>query len=162
MITLAIGLRQLERFFRREHGTQLVELALVLPILLLFFAATAEFGRFFYTYTTLAKATRAGARHLVAEPVSSAEDTRAQNLVVYGNSEGTGSPVISGLSPQNVKITRTGGVPKLPQRVSVQIDGLRYQPLFDLGKLTGSKSLSLMVDVSPSTTMRYLLTQPTI
>ena len=55
-------MRRLSSFLRGERGTQLVELAIVLPLFVLMFAAIAEFGRFFYTYTTLAKATRVGAR----------------------------------------------------------------------------------------------------
>ncbi|MGI8566194.1 MAG: TadE/TadG family type IV pilus assembly protein, partial [Pyrinomonadaceae bacterium] len=38
-----------KRFVARENGTQLAELAIVLPIILVLFGATAEFGRFFYT-----------------------------------------------------------------------------------------------------------------
>ena len=53
---------QLHRFTRDESGLQLVEAAIVIPIFLVLFAATAEFGRFFYEYTTLAKAARAGSR----------------------------------------------------------------------------------------------------
>ena len=47
-------LHNLQRFRRDESGVQLVEAAIVLPIFLVLFAATAEFGRYFYEYTTLA------------------------------------------------------------------------------------------------------------
>ena len=139
---------------------QLAELAIVLPICLLLFGATAEFGRFFYEYSTLAKATRAGSRYLATAGVDATEDTRAKNIVVYGNPEGTGSPVVKGLTASNVTITREGGAPSLPETVKVQITGYKYQPIFDLGALTKTPSLSLNVDVKPSVTMRYLLTQP--
>jgi Flp pilus assembly protein TadG len=46
------------RLARNERGVQLAELAIVLPLLVIMFAATAEFGRYFYAYTTLAKASR--------------------------------------------------------------------------------------------------------
>ena len=46
----------LQRLRRDERGIQLVEAAIVVPIFLVLFAATAEFGRYFYEYTTLAKA----------------------------------------------------------------------------------------------------------
>src|SRR5262245_65674338 len=49
---------------RAERGTQLVELSIVLPILLVLIGATAEFGLYYNTYLTLAKATRVGARYL--------------------------------------------------------------------------------------------------
>lgn len=153
---------RIKRLARNERGIQMVELAIVLPIFLMLFATTAEFGRFFYEYSTLAKATRAGSRYLVTVGVDANEDTRAKNIVVYGNPEGTGSPVIKGLTTANVTITRQGGAPALPETVKVQITGYKYQPIFDLGALTKNPSLSLNVDVKPSVTMRYLLTQPLV
>jgi Flp pilus assembly protein TadG len=150
------------RGLKDERGVQLVELALVIPILVMLFAATAEFGRYFYEYTTLAKASRAGARYLATAAVNSTEDTTAKNIVVYGNSAGSGSPILYGMTIANVTITRQGGVPVLPQTVKVQISNFKHQPLFDLGKLANIQSLSLNVDVKPSVTMRYLLTQPPI
>ena len=153
---------RLSRFRRDERGIQLVELAIVLPIFILLFGATAEFGRYFYEYTTLAKSARAGARYLATAAVNSTEDTNAKNIVVYGNSAGTGNPILSGLSTTNVTITRSGGVPVLPQTVTVQITGFKHQPIFDLGAITNTSTLSMNIDVKPSVTMRYLLTQPPI
>ncbi len=150
------------RFARNERGIQLVELAFVLPIFLMLFGATAEFGRFFYEYTTLAKGARAGSRYLVTAPVNDAEDTIARNIVVYGNAAGTGSPIVNGLTTANVTITREGGVSALPETVKVQITGYQYQPIFDLGKIVKSNTLSMSIDVKPSVTMRYLLTQPLV
>jgi Flp pilus assembly protein TadG len=147
---------------RDERGIQLAELAIVLPIFMLLFAATAEFGRYFYEYTTLAKASRLGARYLASAAVNTTEDTTAKNMVVYGNATGTGSPILTGLTTGNVVITRNGYVPTLPQTVTVQISGFKHQPVLDLGKLTNNSSISMNIDVKPSVTMRYLLTQPAI
>jgi hypothetical protein len=152
--------RSLRRFVRGEEGTQLVELAVVLPVMFVLFGAVAEFGRFFYTYETLAKATRAGARYLSSESNGAAADTVARRLVVYGNTTGTGQPLIQGLGTGHVEITREGGSPALPERVTVRIEGFVYQPLFDLGGLIGSKNISLNVEVRPSTTMRLISTTP--
>jgi Flp pilus assembly protein TadG len=151
---------QFHRFRRDERGIQLVELSIVIPIFLLLFAATAEFGRYFYEYTTLAKAARVGARYLSTAQVLAAEDTTAKNIVVYGNPNGTGSPILKDLAPSNIVITRAGGTPILPQTVTVAVVGYKHSPLFDLGLLTKTAGLSLNVDVKPSVTMRYLLTQP--
>ena len=149
-------------FAREERGAQLVELAIVLPIFLLLFGAVAEFGRYFYEYTTLDKAVRAGSRYLATAAVNTSEDTKARNIIVYGNPAGTGAPVVKGLTVSNVTITRAGGVPVLPQTVTVQISGYKYQPIFDLGKLINAPSVSLNIEVKPSVTMRYLLTQPPV
>ena len=150
------------RFGRNERGAQLVELAIVLPIFLLLLGATAEFGRYFYEYTTLAKATRVGARYLASAAVKTTEDTIAKNIVVYGNAAGTGTPILTGLTTANVTITRSGGVPVLPQTVTVSITAFKHQPILDLGKLVKSTTLSMNIDVKPSATMRYLLTQPAV
>ena len=149
----------LGRFARSERGTQLVELAIVLPIMLALFGATAEFGRFFYTYSTLAKATRAGARYLTVAPPG-ATDEQAQKLVVYGNLAGTGEPVVSGLTPDHIDIERVPGVASMQQLITVRVEGYRYVPLFDIGVLIGRSSITLDIDVSPSTTMRSFSTIP--
>ena len=145
-------LRRLRLFRTCEAGTQLAELAVVLPMLLVLFGATAEFGRFFYTYNTLAKSTRAGARYLTAS--NKATDDMAKSLVVNGTMEDGVSPILTGLSTGNVNITREGPT-CCPQTVTVEISGYQYEPIFDLGKLMG-KSFSLSVEVKPSTTMRYI------
>ena len=149
-------------FAREERGAQLAELAIVLPIFLMLFGAAAEYGRYFYEYTTLDKAVRAGSRYLATAAVNGTEDAKAKNIVVYGNPAGTGNPVVKGLTTANVVITRSGGVPVLPQTVKVEISGYTYQPVFDLGKLIKVPSLSMNIPVKPSVTMRYLLTQPPI
>ena len=153
-------LLQLHRFTRDERGLQLVEAAIVIPIFVLLFAATAEFGRFFYEYTTLAKAVRGGARYAATQPYVALERDKAKNIIVYGNAAGTGDPVLPGLGKGDVVITPDGGLPCMPNNVTVQIVGYEYEPIFDLGLLTKSKKLSLNIDVSPRVKMRYLLTQP--
>ena len=154
--TPARAFRRLVRAIARdERGTQLVELAIVVPVLLMLVGATAEFARYFNTYSTLAKATRAGARYQISQPPG-ASDATAKNIVVYGNPAGTGTPVVTGLTTSQVKVTpaKTGGT---VQTVTVSIDGYGYTPVFDLGKLINSPSLSLAVNVSPSSTMRQLV-----
>ena len=141
--------------WRDERGSQLVELAIVMPVVLLLLGATAEFGRFFYTYTTLLKGTRAASRYLTTQPVG-ASDALARNLLVYGNTAGAGTPITSGLTTANVKITpnKTGGA---TQTTTVEIQNYIYAPIFDLGKLTRSATLSLSVNVGAKSTMRQLV-----
>ena len=155
------------RLARNERGVQLAELAIVLPLLMIMFAATAEFGRYFYAYSTLAKGTRVGARYLATACVKSYEDTNAKNIVVYGNAAGTGTPILPGLDATHITIVRkdaagnevTAGV---PQTVTVKVAGLNFQPVFDLGGLMRNNGLSLNIALSPSVTMRYMLTTPCV
>ena len=152
------------RFRRDDRGLQLVEVALVIPIMLVLFGAVAEFGRYFYEYTTVAKAVRVGARYLVSKSVSSGinYEAQAKNLVVFGNIAGTGSPVLDGLSVDNVQVQYVGGTSGIPELVKVSIVNYPHKSVLDLGKLLNNAGLSLNVDVKPSVTMRFLLTQPSI
>ena len=158
-------LQWLNRIRRDERGVQLLEVAIVIPILLVLFAGVAEFGRYFYEYTTLAKASRLGARYLASKSANSETNNYqsiARNIVVYGNAAGTGSPILDGLSPNNVTITYQGGTTGVPDTVTVSITGYEHEPLFDLGGLMRNDKLSLAIEVKPSVTMRYLLTTPAI
>src|SRR5436309_4342888 len=105
--------------FRREGGSSTIELAIVLPILLLLFAGTTELGRLFYTYTTLAKATRGGARYLslmtdvTANPCGSLQmscTTAGKNMVMCGNAGGCGGAgqpalILSDLTAAKIVVT---------------------------------------------------------
>lgn len=161
-------LRRLRRrFVRDERGIQLAELAIVLPVLLILFGATTEFGRFFYEYTTLAKATRVGARYMITTGVNVDEKNKARNLVVFGNTAGTGEPMVEGLDVDHVVITARnldGDVIEagVPATITVEIAGYKYEPLMDLGGMIKSDTFSLNIDVKPSVTMRYLLTTPLV
>lgn len=157
-------LNWLHRFRRDEQGVQLVEIAIVIPLLLLMFAAVAEFGRYFYEYTTLAKAARVGGRFMAAKSYKSSSTNwqlAAKKLVVYGNTAGSGSPVLPGLGVENVDIIFEGGTYEggrgVPATVTIKIKDYTHEPIFDLGKLTKIDGLSLNVDVKPSITMRYML-----
>lgn len=155
----------LTRFRRDDRGVQLVELAIVLPIMLLLFAAVAEFGRYFYEYSTAAKGARVGARYLTSKSVMSTQanwTANAKNLVVYGNTAGTGSPILTGMTAANVDVQYVGGTTGVPDMVKVSIVNYQHQSVFDLGKMLNTPSLTLNVNVKPSVTMRYLLTTPSI
>lgn len=56
---------------RSEKGTALVELAVVLPLLILFAIGAAEFGRLYFAAITVANAARAGAQFGAQNAVSS-------------------------------------------------------------------------------------------
>jgi len=154
---------------KNDRGSSTIELAIVFPILLLLFAGTAELGRLYSTYTTLAKATKLGARYLSnkietanTDPaVSGPVITRAKNLVVCGYEDCTGkTPIIPGLDPNtNVRVTVpvAGALP--PTYVTVEIQNYTFQPgVFNLAGPTGATSSAIYFSLQPKTTMRYMLT----
>ena len=157
-----IVFEKVRRFFRRENGTQMVELAIALPVMLILLGSLAEFGRFFYTYTTLTNAVRGGARHACKwERNASWTLPETKNMVVYGDFGGGSTPILPGLTTGNVTVTANGTPPNNIDSVTVAIVGYNYTPLFDLGKLTGIPSLSLNIPMNASATMHQLYNGPT-
>lgn len=159
--------RRLTGLAYNERGVQLLELAIVLPLFVILFAATAEFGRYFYEYTTLSKGARLGARYLVTEKVDCAHANLARNLVVFGNTAGTGSPILPGLLTSHVSVSPNdldcAGTPQgVPQAITISISGFKHESLFDIGGLLKSTTISMDIDVKPSVSMRYMLTTPLV
>jgi hypothetical protein len=152
----------MKRFLRKERGSQLVELAIVLPIMLVLMGAAAEFGRFYYTYSTLQNAVRAGARHAskwrASEPWEFPETSR---MVVYGDfSDTSKGPILPGLTTSNVQIVTNGPSANKVDSVTVKIINYQYTPIFDVGTLTGIPALSLRVNMKASSTMHQLFNGP--
>ena len=152
---------RVRRFFRREHGTQLVELAIALPLMLMLLGGLAEFGRLFYTYSTLTNAVRAGARHACRwERNAGWTFPETSNMVVYGDYSGGSTPILPGLTTGNV-IVQANGPTNNVDSVTVKIVNYQYQPLFDVGKLTGIPALSLSINLNANVTMHQLYNGPT-
>ena len=149
-------LNSLKSFVRREDGTQMIEFAIVFPVLLLLFAGTVELGRLFYTYTTLAKATRAGARYLSTTTDVTANVTAGKNVVLCGNAGGCGgaNPVIlSNLNANNIVVTAPAATDPV-KYVTVEITGYNYQFLaFNLNAMTGG---NFNIALTPRTRMRFM------
>ena len=150
------------RFLRKERGSQLVELALVIPIMLVLMGAAAEFGRFYYTYSTLQNAVRAGARHAAKWRVTESwEFPETSRMVVYGDfSDTSKGPILPGLSTTNVQIVANGPSANTIDSVTVKIINYQYTPIFDVGTLTGIPALSLKVNMNASSTMHQLFNGP--
>jgi Flp pilus assembly protein TadG len=106
-----------EKSIARHRGAVLVEMVIVTPILLFIMMATAELTRAFIDHNTLTKAVRTGVRYVAANAfqgttgvvsVSAALRAETQNLIVYGNSAGTGTPVLAGLTAADITVTNIG------------------------------------------------------
>ena len=158
----------LPNFLLRERGSSTVELALVFPILLLLFVGTAELGRLFYTYTTLAKATKVGARYLsVQRDAVSADATKraavklaAQRLVVCGKTTtcAGSTPIVAGLDVNNpansVNVTMPSST-AVTKYVDVQIQGYTFAPgVFNIAAMTGGTAF--YIPLTPKIEMRYM------
>ncbi len=90
----------------KQQGAAAVELALLLPPLVLIAFGTAEFGRGISYYNTMVKSVRDGARHLtLSAPGDAAKIAEAKCLVVYGSTTTcSGTPLVPDLTLAMVSI----------------------------------------------------------
>ena len=72
---------------------------------------TLEVGRVFYQYNTITKAVRDGVRYIslysTTNPSYAIIQTQAKNLIVKGNTAGTGNALVPGLTSGMVTISTT-------------------------------------------------------
>ncbi len=156
-------IRRARYLAENESGGTIAELAILIPFLIVMVGAVAELGRFFQTYATLSKSTRAAARYLSRVAYDTTNEARAKNIAVCGRLNCTGvNPVAAGLTPTNVSIAvefPPGGAGN-PISISVSIQNYSFQPLFNLGDLMGNHTFSLALPIKSSTTMYYMWTEP--
>lgn len=151
-----------------QSGAAAVEFAIIIIPLLLIVAGIVEFGRTFWYYDALAKATRDGARLMSRadkDAIATAKSD-AENLVVYAAGI-NGAKVSPTLTSANVQVQClnasyvsqgcTNGIAPIHVRVSIvnfSVDIGAWIPFITESGVTGWNDIAL----SPSTTMRYLCT----
>ncbi len=119
------------RLWHRERGSNLVEAAIVLPVLLLLLAGVADFGRAFRVYIVLTAATREGARYGMYFP---SQQALIQQLVVDTAAE---SGVY--LVPGQVTVTRVT-LPGSQEAIRVTVS---EQIALVLGGIVGLETLTV-------------------
>ena len=90
------------RFARKEHGSVILETALMLMILLLFAFGIVDFGRVMYVANSLTNATRDGARWTAVQSTVPATTTIQDTVRAHFNSFTFGGP---SLTQANVSVT---------------------------------------------------------
>ena len=125
-----------------QKGVAAVELALLLIPLMMLVFGISEFGRAIYQYNAIAKGTRDAVRYLSqATPGDSAARAVARCLVVFGNRNCAGSPLVPELDVRQVSVKDsvtdagthsrqpiTGGT-GVANLVSVEVSGYRFSSL---------------------------------
>ena len=142
----------------KQRGVAAVEMAIILPVILLLMLAVAELGRGFYQYDALSKAVRDGTRYLATNArlptgvvsISSSVATAAKNLVVYGNETATGSPILPNLAAQDITATVINA-----DSVSIQAN-YNYVPMFASIPTFTSGNITLNLVFQPSMVMKAL------
>ena len=120
----------------------MLEFALGSGVLLAAFTGTFQFGYTFLQYNNLANAVARGARYASLVPYDSATTAPSdafraavQNMVLCGSSATCASPVLSGLTANNVilSVTFANGI---PSAMTVAISGYTINSVFALTTLT--------------------------
>lgn len=149
-------MRRLIQKFASRRGNAMIEFALSAGVLLPVFAGTFQFGYTFFVYNNLESAVRGGARYASLLSYDSSTSTPStsysnavKNMVVYGNSAGTGSPVVSGLGVANVEVlpTMAGSVPKT---ITVHITGFTVDAIFGSTTFTSKPSTTFPYTGTPA------------
>ena len=167
-----IIVKRLRTLIRSERGGALAELAILVPFLAVMLAIVTEVGRYYQTYTTLAKATRTSARYLSNHSLNNSEVARAVNLVVCGKLACTGGdelvkgvgtgPAIAAAnvciestanSTITVRIPRTNDCNPVPNVGAPAGNPYTYQTLFNIGTLMGIPSFNFNLPIAPRVTM---------
>ena len=141
----------LPRRLRSERGAELIELALVLPILLLVFAGIVDFGLVMQRMLTLNNAAREGARIAVLPGYT---QTDVQNRVTQYVQEGTGDNTLSPATVVTpVSIDPPGATPAFPAAQVTVTMPYTYLFVGPVLKLFGPGSLS-SITLTARSTMR--------
>jgi Flp pilus assembly protein TadG len=105
--------RRRPRGARPARGVAIIEFVIALPIALVLIMATAEIGRALFQYNTLSQSVRDGGRYLATNAIQGSTGTiqinastssETRNLVVYGNTQGNGAPLLPGLQPSQITV----------------------------------------------------------
>lgn len=140
------------------RGLAMTEMAIVLPVALLLILATAELGRAFWQYNTLTKSVRDAARYATTEGLWSTGTViitdelrgKVQNLVVYGNTAGSGEPLLNGLTTSGVSIEAPGEDDILVRTTYA------YEPIFGLLPTFHGGALSAFFEFEAVVRMRTI------
>ncbi len=148
----------------RQRGVAMVEFAISVPVLLLLLYVTVEVGRFLNQYSILSDSVRDASRYvagaalqgtsglIVQGPAWNALVVQGQDLAVYGNLTGTGTPLLPGLSVADVTVTADTVGNNVTVSAAYPYQGIFGGSMPDF--MGGSVSTAWMLQIA--TTMRAL------
>lgn len=145
----------------------MAEMAIILPFLVLMVFGITELGRALYQENTLAKAVESGARYLGraygaldanCEPVENAaegiswstSETRARNIIIYGDENGGTTPLLPGLEVTDVSVSgpeTVSGTITPACVISIQAQA-QFDSLFGEGRIAPMLNFTLMLNAS--------------
>ncbi len=122
-----------------QKGHAMLELAIVAGVMVSFLVGTFQFGYSFYVYNQLVSAVGNGARYAAQRTYRAASPddlergkAAIRNMVVYGDAQpATGAiPIVTGLTPEHVKVDWVAEDGKAPDAVDVSIHDFTAASVF--------------------------------
>lgn len=129
------GIRR-PRFRDDERGSVLIEMAFILPVLVLLFGGLVELGRAYYHANNVERGLRAGALYAARSPLplSAADRSIAENLVRTGTMDGSAAPLASGWAETgatlDIDTSRVYTVDDIAVRVIAVTARVPFDPIF--------------------------------
>lgn len=147
------------------RGIASVEFAVSIGVLLLMMLGTVEIARAYFSYNTLVKSVRSGSRYLSdiamngttgVVDLTAAKVGPARNLIVYGNLDGTGTPLLDGFAVGDISVTSStpGGTFTPYVRVLASYD---YAPMLgSFSRFGFGSNVDLTFTMTADSSMRAL------
>lgn len=117
----------------RQAGNLSLEFALSITLLWMGVAGTYSIGSALYTYNQLTIAVSNAARFAGRDGITtsaSSFQTRVKNVAVYGNPEGTGTALVSGLTPSSIDVEIQSDAAGVPLTITVEVTSFTISSMF--------------------------------
>ena len=123
---------------RHQRGLHLVEMAFIMPFMVILLGAIGEFGSYFHMRSTLLRATMTGANYISDKSSAATDLQAARRMAVCGKTTAcnAGEEVYPGFTESNVNVTISGDL-IAGKYVVVETTGINYQSAVRLNLLSG-------------------------
>lgn len=117
------------RRLREDSGQDLIEYALILPLLLLLFIGIIEFGMIIFSYDTIANAAREGARVGIISGRTDAQVSTATRQLTLGLDQSALNVTVDRSNPEAIRVIVQYNAPLLTGVFVQSIGGSSSVPL---------------------------------
>jgi Flp pilus assembly protein TadG len=128
-----------------QRGNVFIEFAIAASVLVFAFAGVFQYGYSMYIYNALQGAVTSAAMYAQSatyDERTTSFDTAIKNMVVYGNTSGTGTRLVPGLATSHVSIVRTPSS-GYPQTITVKLNSFTVDAVFRSFTFTNKPNVSV-------------------
>ena len=135
-------------YFRGRRGNAMAEFALAVGVFVPTLLGVFQFGYAFYVYNQLVGAVREAARYASIRVYDSSTETPSdsylaavRNAAVYGNTDGSGQPIVSGLATNKIAVA-VSMIDGVPDMVTVSVSDYTMNTIVNSFHLTNKPAAS--------------------